>query len=108
MQEVDVAYKFFMYPVLSSMFYLATCKFLGSFHHELNGLHKQNPYYRCAIKSLGAMYNLIMSVYSGVTFFLLLRALLNDYGTVIDYSVWLMNHLIESKEVDAVLDLPSF
>ena len=100
MNEVDVAYKLFMYPVLSSMFYLATCKFLGSFRQELNGLYKQNQYYKCAIKSLGAIYNLIMSIYSGITFFVLLRALLTDYGTVIDYSVWLMNHLIESKEVE--------
>ena len=100
MNEVDVAYKFFMSPVLSSMFYLATCKFLGSFRQEPNALYKQNHYYKCAIKSLGAIYNLIMSIYSGVTFFLLFRARLSDYGTVIDYSAWLMDHLIESKEVE--------
>ena len=83
------------------MLYLATCKFLGSFRHELNGLYKHSSsYYKCDLKSMGAIYNLIMSIYSGFTFFLLFRALLNDYGTVIDYSVWLMNHLIESKEVE--------
>ena len=99
MNEIDVAYKFFLYPVLSSMFYLTTCKCLGSFHHELNGLYKHNQFYKCALKFVGATYNLIMSVYSGATFSLPCRALLNDYGTVIDYSAWHVNHLIESNEV---------
>ena len=99
MNEVDVAYKLFMYPVLSSMLYLSTCKFLGSFRHKLNGLYKHNQYYKCAIKSLGAIYNLIMTIYSGATFFLLYRALLSDYGAVLDYSSWLKSHLIDSHEV---------
>ena len=99
MNEVHVAYKFFMYPVLSSMLYISTCKFLGSFRHKLNGLYKHNQYYKCALQSLGAIYNLIMTIYSGATFFLLYRALLNDYGAVLDYSSWLKSHLIDSHEV---------
>ena len=77
--EVDVAYKFFVYPVLSSIFWSTTCKCLGSFHHELNGLYKHNQFDKWALHFMGATYNLIMSVYSCATVILLCRALLNDY-----------------------------
>ena len=99
MNETEVAYKFFIYPLLSSMFYVASCKCLSSYKNEFNSLYKGHSSYRATIKFTGAFYNLAMTIYSGGTFFLLCRELLKDHGTVVDYTVWLENHLIDNNNI---------
>ena len=96
MNEIEASYKFIMYPVISSTFYLSSCKFLSSYRVELNELYKNDTPYIYLIKCTGAVYNLVMSIYSGVTFDLLCRELLNDYGSVFDYYAWLSTTIATS------------
>ena len=81
------------------MFYVASCKCLSSYKNEFNSLYKGHNSYRATIKFTGAFYNLAMTIYSGATFFLLCRELLKDHGTVVDYTVWLENHLIDNNNI---------
>jgi len=89
----------FSYPTFASIFYITSCFILSKFKKQLNNFYKNNETYKSVIKYVGALHNLLMTLFSALFFIKLCHLVLAEYGSVINHKVWLENHIITNQDI---------
>jgi len=96
---MNICYYIIYYPLVSTIFYLITCFMLGLFRERLGYIYKNNVYYQVFIKFSGIMYNLIMTLFSGIICFVLSVLLLQEYNTVFNHNIFFIEPIIKNKDI---------
>jgi cellobiose-specific phosphotransferase system component IIC len=69
-----------IYPIVSSISYILISYILKLNKLSITHLYKTNKTYNKTLKIIGAIYNMIMAMFSLVTFVLLSRSVIHEYG----------------------------
>ena len=99
MVYVEYSCKNLVYPFLSSSFYFLVAYILRINKPFFSSLYKNDKGYQRMIRSIGAIYNLIMTCFSFIIFYSLSKALISEYGTMFNHNVWFRKQVIENTYI---------
>ena len=88
-----------IYPIVSSISYILITYILKLNKLSITHLYKTNKTYNNTLKVIGAIYNMIMAMFSLLTFVLLSLSLIQEYGTMINHNVWFSKRIIENQSI---------